>query len=712
MLYSRKNQLLHLACYTLLIICTPFLTQGFDTVTPDLQYDKNIEASGLRGVPLKTQQMNMILPSRSIDSEKRESKISVDGPYHLSTQGREWGPHAHLLGVNIDDNVWVSSCVGGVGHDYFYVCAKQGPNNITVFQTQDGINWEYVTLDYGQEVNYPDIDTGAGYIYISCSFKADGHPGMVRSTYINSIESWGPLLYWDTYSDVRSTSVGAPTVGCVCMGFHLFGDADIRYFHTIDYPGFVMETVAYNPDASTQRNVEIDAGFYSLTRYVYSVNEYFDTALHEYQGRAVVYEMGASSMTMVVADKVSWSDTSSSQNLTIHGDSDKFTVAYQYFDSSSHNIYARTYRNCGSFKLSIGHVAETTASDMYPRVYHDPSSNWMYFVYLKLAGGSDVYTSIADSDYSWTTVNEKILDSEDSIHLFRGVCTLHTGTNGGQRQIVAWVDDRDEYDNVYYNLEMLPDEGCPGEEIDISTWTPESGDSITINSSLNQASDDIYEITEISCWSGDSSRENVYRFTPPEDMCIQIDLIGSDFDTKMAIVSPCPDGSNTCMYSDDYNEENAGFACTEFHGGTTYSIIVTGDNEIGAYSLNLDECTDLSCTELGCTVTMPSHKFEPGDTCYCDVTVCNPHAETYTDVPVFAILDVYSSYFFAPGFSDYDYFTETVPPGETIIPVLQSFAWPPGAGTASGIVWYAAMTNQAISELFGQIGMFEFGWHE
>jgi hypothetical protein len=704
---SRKNQLLHLVCYTLLIICTPVLTQGFDTVTPDLQYDKNIEASGLRGVPLKTQQMNMILPSRSIDSEKMEAKAIVDGPYHFSIQSREWGPHAHFLGINIEDNAWVSSCHSTT---HKYICTQQGSDSITVFHTKDGIAWDYVTLTYGADVNYPDINTGSGYIYISCVYTYDCHPGIIRSSHINNIVDWEPMIYWGGHSDIRTTSVGSPTHQAVCFGFHSYGEPEIHYFHTTSYPDNFMETIAYNPYSSTQRDVEMDGAFDSGTNYIYTANHYFDIALNKYQGRVVVYELDSTSLTRVMSEKVAWSDTSSNENLTIHGTYDKFTVAYQYYEAATHNLYARTYEDFGAYKIPLGHVADNTASDMYPRVYHDQYSDVKYFVYLKLAGAGDVYTSIADADNAWTTIDEIILDSATSRHIYRGVCTTHTGTYG-MRQLAAWIDERNDFHNVYYNLELTPNEGCPGQEIDISDWTPGSGESSFYGDTLINASDDIFEFSEISCWSGNSTSERVYRFTPPEDMSIQIDLIGSDFDTKMAIVAPCPVGSSFCMYSDDYDGDDAGFDCTEFQGGTTYSIIVTGNIELGYFSLNLDECTDVPCSELGCTVTMPSHNFGPGDTCYCDVTVCNPDVTPYSDIPVFVVLDVYGSYFFAPSFSGYDYYTETIPKGETIIPVLPSFAWPPGAGTASGIVWYAAMTNQAISELIGQFGIFEFGWH-
>jgi len=117
------------------------------------------------------------------------------------------------------------------------------------------------------------------------------------------------------------------------------------------------------------------------------------------------------------------------------------------------------------------------------------------------------------------------------------------------------------------------------------------------------------------------------------------------------------------------------------------------------------------CQELGCTIDMPANNFTEGDDFYCTVYVCNPNPETYTAVPVFVILDVYGLYFFAPNFSDFEYYAEDIAPGVLEIEVLPVFTWPGNVGSAEGIVFYAAMTNAAITELFGSFDMFAFGWY-
>ena len=109
---------------------------------------------------------------------------------------------------------------------------------------------------------------------------------------------------------------------------------------------------------------------------------------------------------------------------------------------------------------------------------------------------------------------------------------------------------------------------------------------------------------------------------------------------------------------------------------------------------------------------MPSEHYNPGHPCYCDVLICNPSPNTYPAVPVFVVLDVYGEYYFAPEFSDFDYYLRDITPGESLINVLTEFEWPDGAGSASGIRFHAAMTDQAMSELFGAMDTFEFGWSE
>jgi len=111
---------------------------------------------------------------------------------------------------------------------------------------------------------------------------------------------------------------------------------------------------------------------------------------------------------------------------------------------------------------------------------------------------------------------------------------------------------------------------------------------------------------------------------------------------------------------------------------------------------------------------MPSHLFHAGDICNCIALVCNAESQTLENYPLFVILDVYGSLFFAPSFNQvFDYYLPLYPSfplGETKIEVLPDFAWPANTGTVYGIYWYGALTNPAVTDLFGELGLFEFGW--
>ena len=122
---------------------------------------------------------------------------------------------------------------------------------------------------------------------------------------------------------------------------------------------------------------------------------------------------------------------------------------------------------------------------------------------------------------------------------------------------------------------------------------------------------------------------------------------------------------------------------------------------------------DKYCEILGVSLWMPSHYYEPGDTVKCEIITCNPGTEILTDVPLFAILDVYGLYYFAPSFTDFDHFNIDLYPNTfQLISVFPEFRWPSGAGTASNILWYSAMTDQDFSALLGELDIWEFGWGE
>jgi len=119
---------------------------------------------------------------------------------------------------------------------------------------------------------------------------------------------------------------------------------------------------------------------------------------------------------------------------------------------------------------------------------------------------------------------------------------------------------------------------------------------------------------------------------------------------------------------------------------------------------------EIPCDDIGCTIDMPSDYFRGGDPFYLNVHLCNTDSVEY-DVPLFVILDVAGALFFAPSFGSFDKYDVVLPPNQqTMQMVLPEFDWPGGVGTASGINIYAGMTNAQMTQLFGDMDSFTFGW--
>ena len=113
----------------------------------------------------------------------------------------------------------------------------------------------------------------------------------------------------------------------------------------------------------------------------------------------------------------------------------------------------------------------------------------------------------------------------------------------------------------------------------------------------------------------------------------------------------------------------------------------------------------------GVTITMPTHHFRPGDACYCTVIVTNGEPGSLNDNPLFLILDVYGVLFFGPSFThDADWYPGPWPSGDTRVEAIPAFIWPETGTSATGIIWYAALTDPAVTRIIGDWDTWEFGW--
>ncbi|MBN1296358.1 DUF1565 domain-containing protein [bacterium] len=184
------------------------------------------------------------------------------------------------------------------------------------------------------------------------------------------------------------------------------------------------------------------------------------------------------------------------------------------------------------------------------------------------------------------------------------------------------------------------------------------------------------------------------------------DYFLSHIDSGNNADSPCINAG--CQLSSDisYSTDDGSFRLSE-SSTRTDRFVDTGQADMGYHIFR----NPMECCVFGCMITMPLQDFESGNECYCDVQICNNTFEEYPDIPVFVILDVYGHFFFAPEFDDFSFYNKTIYPGIQYIHVLPRFDWPANAGSADNIAWYAGMTNPEMTELFGEMDSFTFGWH-
>jgi len=143
-------------------------------------------------------------------------------------------------------------------------------------------------------------------------------------------------------------------------------------------------------------------------------------------------------------------------------------------------------------------------------------------------------------------------------------------------------------------------------------------------------------------------------------------------------------------------------------GENGYFRIKRGETKIATWSAHINY-TSQSPTTATVSILMPSTHYYSGDTCYCNVKVENSQA--ISGHPLFVVLNVYGSYFFAPSFSPFlDYYNQYFSPPSTTVQVLPSFSWPYSAGNASNIHFYSCVTNPGISQLVSNLADFSFGW--
>jgi hypothetical protein len=160
-------------------------------------------------------------------------------------------------------------------------------------------------------------------------------------------------------------------------------------------------------------------------------------------------------------------------------------------------------------------------------------------------------------------------------------------------------------------------------------------------------SDNIDDYDEVCPYSGSTSPDVVYQYTAPEDMCVDIDLCLSGYDTKVYVYENMytPNAPYAC------NDDNG--ACALLYrswiqqlyltGGNTYYIVVDGyGGDAGVYDFNMYE---VSCP-IPCTPICPGDAILEGEpTCYPDYDDiynggCNSTPYVFQSIPTAPLLTI------------------------------------------------------------------------
>ncbi len=112
--------------------------------------------------------------------------------------------------------------------------------------------------------------------------------------------------------------------------------------------------------------------------------------------------------------------------------------------------------------------------------------------------------------------------------------------------------------------------------------------------------------------------------------------------------------------------------------------------------------------EIGVDLILSGDMFLPGDTFLLEADIISP--EALADVPFVVLLDVYSEYYWYPGWTNaFAYERITVNPGGQRKEIL-NFIWPETDSSGDGIRIYSALLNQDTTGILGIWDMETFGW--
>jgi hypothetical protein len=108
---------------------------------------------------------------------------------------------------------------------------------------------------------------------------------------------------------------------------------------------------------------------------------------------------------------------------------------------------------------------------------------------------------------------------------------------------------------------------------------------------------------------------------------------------------------------------------------------------------------------------MPATWFSKGDPCWLKSVIHNEEA-SMSNVPFFVVLDVMGTYYFWNDWTtDLDFERIYVPAGDSSMTIIPEFTWPDsGQTTMDGLAFWGALTDDAMTQVLGELGYFAFGF--
>ena len=112
-------------------------------------------------------------------------------------------------------------------------------------------------------------------------------------------------------------------------------------------------------------------------------------------------------------------------------------------------------------------------------------------------------------------------------------------------------------------------------------------------------------------------------------------------------------------------------------------------------------------------ISMPSHHFEPGDTCWLNTRVFNHSGEELGYLPMFVAMGYAGEYWFYPSWDqEIKLGWVNVTTGFQEMSIINPFTWPPDAGSGSGLYFYGLFTKPDLSKLYGVLDVWDVSWGE